>query len=41
MADVSWVEGPEKELDLQEVREAMKRMKNNRALEVSEVSIEW
>ena len=40
MADMSWVEGLEKELELQEVREAMKRMKNNRASGVSEVSID-
>ena len=40
MADVSRVEGSEKELELQEIREAMKRMKNNRAPGVSEVSID-
>ena len=40
MADVSQVEGPEKELELQEVREVMKRMKNNRASGVSKVSID-
>ena len=40
MTDVSLVDGTEKELELQEVREAMKRMKNNRTPGVSEVSID-